>query len=201
MIFVIIKTRSLSTDNAIRGNRIRSPLLDWQIWILHMFDKEAWERFIGLMDMEVATGDMEKRAGASKQLFSAAVGGNTKKRVVNSFISPRKLLCWSLAMGWGTGEKSGIMWLIWFSLMLGIDFIGLFSLGHTLGLVSLNQVQRIYGAMKVIRFVSLVMLYDERVCSKQFKRWGTSEYGYIHRKFQVSILAYTVEVIGFGHWI
>ncbi|CAN6873964.1 unnamed protein product [Brassica oleracea] len=84
MIFVIIKTRSLSIDNAIRGNRIRSALLDWQIWILHMFDKEAWERFIGLMDME------EKRAGARKQLFSAAVGGNTKKRVVHSFISPRK---------------------------------------------------------------------------------------------------------------
>lgn len=73
MIFVIIKTRSLSIDNVIRGNRIRSALLDWQTWMLHMFDKEAWERFIGLMNME-------KRAGASKQLFSATVGGNTKKR-------------------------------------------------------------------------------------------------------------------------
>ncbi|XP_013584951.1 PREDICTED: uncharacterized protein LOC106293862 [Brassica oleracea var. oleracea] len=72
MIFVIIKMRSLSIDNVIRGNRIRSALLDWQTWMLHMFDKEAWERFIGLMNME-------KRAGASKQLFSATVGGNTKK--------------------------------------------------------------------------------------------------------------------------
>ncbi|CAF1895302.1 unnamed protein product, partial [Brassica oleracea var. botrytis] len=90
MIFVIIKTRSLSIDNVIRGNRIRSALLDWQTWMLHMFDKEAWERFIGLMNMEVATGDVEKRAGASKQLFSATVGGNTKKRFVHPFISPRK---------------------------------------------------------------------------------------------------------------
>ncbi|WZZ19242.1 hypothetical protein YC2023_112331 [Brassica napus] len=169
MFFVIIKTRSLSIDNVIRGNRIRSALLDWQTWILHMFDKEAWERFIGLMNMEVATGEVEKRAGASKQLFSAAVGGNTKKRFVHPFISPCKRTTakrWVLFVfaGWGTGEKSGIMWLIWFSSTLGIDFIGLFSLGHTLGLVSLNQVQRIYGARKVIRFVSLVMLYDERVC-------------------------------------
>ncbi|WZY72977.1 hypothetical protein YC2023_005217 [Brassica napus] len=203
MFFVIIKTRSLSIDNVIRGNRIRSALLDWQTWILHMFDKEAWERFIGLMNMEVATGEVEKRAGASKQLFSAAVGGNTKKRFVHPFISPCKhttakrwvlfvfavsivlisslstlgfIFIFSLFLvvqfkwatfprkGWGTGEKSGIMWLIWFSSTLGIDFIGLFSLGHTLGLVSLNQVQRIYGARKVIRFVSLVMLYDERVC-------------------------------------
>ncbi|CAG7901690.1 unnamed protein product, partial [Brassica rapa] len=90
MFFVIIKTRSLSIDNVIRGNRIRSALLDWQTWILHMFDKEAWERFIGLMNMEVATGEVEKRAGASKQLFSAAVGGNTKKRFVHPFISPCK---------------------------------------------------------------------------------------------------------------
>lgn len=55
-----------------------------------MFDKEAWERFIGLMDMEFSTGDVEKRAAARKQLFSASVGGNTKKRFVHSLISPHK---------------------------------------------------------------------------------------------------------------
>lgn len=31
-----------------------------------MFDKEVWERFIGLMNMEVVIGEVEKRVGVSK---------------------------------------------------------------------------------------------------------------------------------------
>ena len=56
-------------------------------------------------------------------------------------------LRWSLIMG--GGARFGVMGLCWIIVE-----------EHTLGLVSLNQVQRIYGTMKCIRFVSLVKLQD-----------------------------------------